>query len=85
MDFYIRAFLVLVGLLLTFIGVLAPLFYEDYKRRLKLWLVVIVIGLILVVLSIVYPSLVSKSPAEETPVEYGMKNYNNCLRYLVLK
>jgi uncharacterized membrane protein len=67
-----RAFLVLFGLLLMFIGVLAPISRNEYKKRLKLWLAVIGIGLILVVLSIVYPSLMPKT--EETPEPSGIEN-----------
>jgi len=85
MDFYIRAFLVLLGLLLTLVGVLAPLFYDDYRTRLRLWLAVIGIGLMLVILSIVYPSLVSKPTSEETAESYGMKNDTNYIGYLVSK
>ena len=71
-EFSIRAMLVLFGLLLMFIGVLAPISHEEYKKRLRLWLVVIGIGLVLVVLSIVYPSLMPKTPSEEIPESSGM-------------
>jgi hypothetical protein len=68
--YYIRAFLVLFGLLLAFTGVLAPISPEAYRKRLRLWLIVIGLGLIMVVLSVIYPSLVPQPPVEETPDNY---------------
>jgi uncharacterized membrane protein len=70
MDNYIlRAVLVLFGLLLTFVGILAPISPQEYRKRKRVWLFVIGIGLLMVFISIIYPVLVPEPASAETTRE----------------
>jgi hypothetical protein len=46
-----------------------PISPEEYRKRKRIWIIVIGIGLLMVVISIIYPVMVPEPAGEDTPRE----------------